>query len=108
MFRLGIKQDGKKSAKIEGLKPEMVLGLMILERLWGVLGFDSDLVVTSGVDGKHSPNSLHYKGRALDIRTRDLTPEQKSLLTAELKKCAGDEYDIVLEETHLHFEFDPK
>lgn len=65
-------------------------------------------VITSAMDGEHSPRSLHYKGRALDWRTRDMTPEQRALLRSDLGARLGPQYDCVLEDTHLHCEFDPK
>lgn len=70
-----------------------------------VLGVD--IVVTSGTDGKHMQRSKHYSGEALDLRTSNLTKEQIQGLMQELKKRLGTNYDIVLESSHLHVEFDP-
>lgn len=66
------------------------------------------LVVTSGLEGAHSPASLHYYGRAVDFRTNDLTIEQAERFTEFVKKAVGDNYDVILEKTHLHVEYDPK
>lgn len=63
-------------------------------------------VITSALDGKHSKGSLHYKGLALDFRTRTLDDPQ-ALATA-LATALGDDYDVVLEGDHLHVEYDPE
>lgn len=62
------------------------------------------MVVTSGNDGHHMTNSLHYRGLAVDLRTRDFTDVFASLLRAYL----GKDYDVVVERDHLHVELDIK
>lgn len=84
------------------MTPVLVEALLFLE------GLDKRLIITSGLDGKHSTNSLHYVGRALDIRTRHLQPLHRTLLKRHLKDRLGPDYDVVLEKTHLHVEYDPK
>lgn len=63
--------------------------------------------ITSARDGKHSQQSLHYAGRAIDLRTRDLTQQQRWALQRALADALGEDYDVILEETHLHVELDP-
>jgi len=65
-------------------------------------------LITSGREGTHSANSLHYKGRAVDFRTRDLADTTKQRLWNHLKDRFDRDFDIVLEATHIHFEYDPK
>ncbi len=62
--------------------------------------------ITSARDGTHSPNSLHYEGRALDFRTHGLNRSQLLELRAELKEALGPDWDVVIESTHLHLELD--
>lgn len=69
--------------------------------------FDASPVVTSGVDGVHRPDSLHYRGHALDFRTRHVQPDDRMALTAALAAALGDEFDVVLEVDHIHIEFQP-
>lgn len=64
-------------------------------------------IVTSARDGEHSANSLHYKGKAIDLRTKDLQRGVASLYAAELQRILGSDYDVVLESTHIHVEYDP-
>lgn len=65
---------------------------------------------------KHSDNSLHWQGLAWDFRIwknndpaqGKLDTETLSLLVSSLKKYLGDMFDVVLEEDHIHIEYDPK
>ena len=65
------------------------------------------VVITSGTDGSHKKNSLHYTGDALDLRISNLTTEQRGKLLAGLLTRLGDNYDVILEPDHIHVEYDP-
>ena len=65
-------------------------------------------VITSGRDGKHKTNSLHYAGKAIDIRTRDLKKSLVQKLARALRSKLGGKFDVVVETDHIHIEFDPK
>ena len=67
-----------------------------------------DCIITCGRNGKHSAQSKHYYGQALDFRTRMLTGGQKAKLFADVEAALGNNFDVVLEKTHLHVEFDQK
>ena len=62
------------------------------------------MIVTSGFDGKHSATSLHYKGLAVDLRTRDFTDEWARYL----RNALGSGWDVVVEPDHIHVELDRK
>jgi hypothetical protein len=75
------------------------------------------LVVTSLNDGGHKEGSLHYQLKALDARTRHLTPAEGALLLDKAKAILDPQgYDTITEGqgtpgstgSHIHFEFDPK
>ncbi|MCO7225915.1 D-Ala-D-Ala carboxypeptidase family metallohydrolase [Pleionea sp. CnH1-48] len=70
--------------------------------------FDKPLVITSANDGHHSKNSKHYRGDAIDIRTRHLTSEEEQEIVTQLRHCLGRDYDVVQESNHIHIEYDPK
>lgn len=41
-------------------------------------GLGYDLTITSACDGEHSgPNDPHHRGEAYDVRSHDMTPQQK-------------------------------
>ena len=69
--------------------------------------------VTSGNDSTHSKNSLHYKGRALDFRTKNWPMGREQNILTEIKNALGKDFDCLLEcmgtpNQHLHIEYDPK
>lgn len=85
-------------------------------RLWiAALAFDevlrrdyaSELVITSAHDGKHMDGSLHYVGRAIDVRTWACKGHENDVI-AKVKAKVGPGYDIVVEADHIHCEWDPK
>lgn len=84
-------------------------GFRILEALKVVsLALGCDLTITSGSDGKHSgPGDPHKSGCAYDIRTHDLTPDQKHTVLAGLQAELGPKFYVFLEapgspNEHLH------
>lgn len=95
----------KFGVSLKGLQPEALLGLVVAEQLFSSLG--EQLVVTSVSDGKHSNNSLHYKGQAFDLRIWNLHNVAAIFKALEegLKPLG---FDVILEDDHLHLEYDPK
>lgn len=64
------------SVDIQGIDP----GLLQYARVAGlahVALFGTYLTITSGKDGQHAPGGAHPKGKALDFRSHDLSPEQQ-------------------------------
>lgn len=94
----------KPGVKAAGLKAEALLGITVAESVYRQHGYE--LVVTSITDGKHMKGSLHYKGLAFDCRTNMMPASMKEKVTAALSEALGPEYDVVLEPTHIHVEFD--
>lgn len=69
-----------------------------------------EAVITSVLDGHHMVGSAHFTGNAFDLRIwylfpLPLTPES---FTKELDRLLGEDYDVVLEDTHIHVEFQPE
>jgi len=49
-----------------------------------------DLVITSGCDGEHSgTNDPHHRGEAYDVRSHDMSPEQKDAVLARVMNVLG-------------------
>ena len=96
----------KEGVQLTGLRPEMVLATVVIDAVYTELGVPT--VITSAVDGQHSENSLHYTGLALDFRTNTLPPDFQGKLLNLVTTRLGAEFDVVLEEDHLHVEFQPE
>ncbi|MGE5486501.1 MAG: hypothetical protein ACM3ZB_01615 [bacterium] len=96
----------KPGVRIAGLRPETVLAVVTAERILEEMGVDC--VITAALDGKHTAGSLHYSGAAVDIRSRELAPDDLKKLVARLRECLGEDFDVVLEIDHVHLEFQPK
>jgi RHS repeat-associated protein len=67
-----------------------------------------DAIITFATKGEHSPGSLHYVGQAIDLRTRDLSTEQKVEVAELLQEAVGSDFDVVTEGSHIHVEYQPK
>jgi hypothetical protein len=104
----------KPDVDIRGMQPEMIVGLMVIAPIINRHG--AECVVTACKDGKHKEGSLHYKGLALDIRSKTLIPKDLPSIVQELKLSLGPQFDVVLEGAntpgasaqHIHVEYDPK
>ena len=94
----------KNGVDLRGLSPQMAIAYTIACRCYG----QYDCVITSASDGKHGLNSLHYKGQALDLRTRHLNGQGLQAVYHKLKESLGEQFDVVLESDHIHVEWDPK
>lgn len=93
-------------ARITGIRPEMAVGLQIIESVFKRRGFE--LIVTACTDSRHRAGSLHYVGLAVDLGFGTVGPEQRTPLILELREMLGPDFDVVLEADHLHAEFQPK
>lgn len=94
----------KQGVKLEGAQWQTWKAAIIAEEV--MIQFGAELWITSVCDGQHKQASLHYKGLALDIRTWGIKGRELRVVEA-LKKALGDDYDVVLEATHIHVEYDP-
>lgn len=87
--------------------------------------YGNTVFVTSANDSVHKDGSLHYSGRAFDLRTEPL-PSGAARVGAvmafgsearekeirwwcqRIRAQLGDDYDVVQEIDHIHVEYDPK
>ncbi len=96
----------KQGVSIRGVRPEIVLALVIVNDIYKRFG--QELVVTEITGGKHGVGSLHYVGQAADIRTSYFAQGEAKVVADEIRIALGKEFDVVLESTHIHLEFQPK
>lgn len=110
----------KSGADVRGIAPEAVLAFQVAASVFASFGFPC--VLTSALDGKHMRTSLHYAGKALDLRSPSwygATQETDEKVGKELREALGPQYDVVVEgyaarpdgttpARHIHVEHDPK
>lgn len=102
---LNVDLSYKEGVTIKPLTVEMMKGIIFAEEAAAYLGLD--LVITSGTDGQHMIGSKHYEGNAVDIRSLWWTEKDRKAFISLLQSTLKD-YDIILELTHIHMEYDPK
>ena len=96
----------KPGVNLTGLANEMVIAAIVAEGLLAELS--KDCVITSALDSKHSATSFHYRGGALDFRTRHLNNTQQKIFEEGLKAALNNDYEVILEHNHMHVEYQPK
>ena len=62
-------------------------------------------IITSARDGSHNPNSKHYIGKAIDIRTNDLSIWHINQLFQNISTALGPSYVVLNEPTHIHIQY---
>lgn len=96
----------KDGVVMSGLQLPMRPALLTAEKIYKQYG--AELVVTSALEGTHSAGSLHYYGYALDMRTKHVPEELRSVLAMTLRKNLeklSKQYRVILEPTHIHVEW---
>lgn len=103
----------KGNVKInDNTSPQILIALMIADSVWQKSGHE--LTVTACADGIHKKDSLHYVGKAVDIRTKDLEDHNTKIgLIKRLRERLTEDFDLVFEDEgksneHLHLEYDIK
>jgi hypothetical protein len=92
----------KRGVVVKGLKVPMIKPMQLAHDLYQLAGVN--LVLSVGI-AKRKNKSLHPLGYAIDIRTRDLTNSQKSIIFAILVRQLGNDYDVIMYDTHIHIEY---
>lgn len=90
---------------------DAMLQVAVLYERLGITGLRA--YITSILDGRHMKGSLHYDGKAFDIRTWNkemngqMTDKEKRVLARMVQDLLGDDFDVVVEKTHIHIEYQP-
>lgn len=81
-----------------------------VESVFATFGYDT--VVTSLGEGRHKPDSYHYKGLAADFRIKHvpegLRRDIVNALKASLPQCDVLYEGAGTQNVHIHVEWDPK
>lgn len=95
----------KPGVDMNGVQPEI---LSACARIHDLMEGTGQFTLTACMDGKHKQGSLHYKGFAVDIRSKHIPDDKRAAVVAAIKATLGRDYDVILEPTHFHVEYDPK
>jgi len=96
----------KVGVKMHLLQPQIVLAILACNDVFKEFGYDC--IVTSLSDGVHRPDSLHYRGCAVDFRIKPVRLTHVDALVSRIRQSLGADFDVLLEVDHLHVEYDPK
>ena len=91
------------TVNIVDLAPQLVMLLPVIDQIYHD-EYNTELVITSGKHGIHGKGSLHYEGKAVDLRTWNVIAS----LVSRLQAALGPNFDVVLEKDHIHVEYQPK
>jgi hypothetical protein len=74
---------------------------------WNYPNYPKDVYITSIADGNHMVNSQHYKGTAIDIRSKNFGSETaKSIFRSRFENFLGPKFRVLYEskgEPNEHF-----
>ena len=109
MVLLNFKQGTVVRLLDTALIPGLVALLTFMESILDI----TEITVTSVNEGRHMSGSLHYQGRALDIRSKIYEPEKVAKVVAEFKQFYDRDYDLIWEaqgepNEHLHLQYNPR
>lgn len=97
----------KPGVSLRLLQPQALLAIVAADQTFAEAGYGC--TVTSGDDGQHLPESLHYRGLAVDIRTKraGMSQDIAQALAVKLRARLGLEFQVIVESDHMHIEYDP-
>ena len=96
----------KPGVVLHGLATPVIVAMIVADQVYSEHGHN--LTLTSALDGKHSSQSLHYVGQAIDLRTRDVPEDLRKTLRKKIAQRLGSDFDVILEKTHIHIEYQPR
>jgi len=95
-------KPGVKFSHVSFLYPDIVR-MIYIAQMEAPDGYE--MTITSACDGEHKVNSAHYRGKAFDIRSRDMEPETVKTWAKRIQAALGTCYFVLLETDHLHMQF---
>lgn len=99
----------KHGVSLFGLSPQAALGMYIVDGAFTWYGEEVCTItsVSDFVVGRVA-KSLHPHGRAFDVRLPVRSMGDIEKIVAMCRGDLGPQFDVVLKEDHIHFEWDPK
>jgi len=76
------------------------------DKVWMDLFF-CEATLTSAMDRSHSEHSLHYQGKAWDLRIWHIADDDLIIACTILRDILGTEFQVFRKPDHIHVEFDP-
>jgi len=97
-----------ETVSIKGFVPEIIFALIIVDQVMKEQG--QEAVITSGSEEttRHGEKSLHYDGRAVDLRSRSFERPEDILGFCKIALGNNPDIDIIYEGNHFHMEWQPK
>lgn len=92
------------------MKAEVALKFTELEKMINQYFPGRQVIITSGMDGKHMPNSAHYRGEALDFVIEPLTIEESKIVEKLAEKAGFKVYNEYIYDSpyktgpHMHIQ----
>lgn len=107
-----IQWELKAGVRLHGVRPETLFSLHVASGVWESYGLTT-FTITGGIEGQHTDASAHYRGCAVDVRTKTLPAGKAREAIVKLQALLGDDFYILLENLgeaneHVHIEFRPK
>jgi hypothetical protein len=96
----------KPGVSARGIGNEILEAILVAHQAYIESG--EQFTITALMDGVHMATSLHYKGQAADLRTRDLINTTPYKMAELIRARLSHDYDVVVERDHIHVEYDPK
>ena len=96
----------KEGVRVLGVKPELVMAIMIAEGVYRDNGVE--MVITSITDSKHSTFSRHYQGYAFDLRTRNIPDSKRGVILEQIKERLTKDFNVIDEGDHFHIGYKPQ
>ena len=94
------------NVSLQNLAPQLVLALWMANEVYDE--HNTEMVITSVNDSRHSTTSLHYAGCAVDLRTRTLPEGTAGDVARAIKAKLTKDFDVILESDHIHLEYQPR
>lgn len=98
----------KAGVSLYGIKPEMMVAVIVVNDIMADEGYET--VLTSVTDGTHGKGSYHPLGYAFDVRTTGvgvmMSGAKAYLVAKRIREALGSDFDVVVEDDHMHIEYD--